>query len=420
MLAPESIRALVSNMNPIRAVTSSTSSTQSHSTAVAAVEEPFSSLERLSGLRRTVVVLGVGYLALMIWSIIHESFLSKESSSSSSSAFVGEMIEETGFYQSIRLSHAKPIYRKQSRYQQIEVFESKHYGKILVLDNVLQLTERDGDSYNEMMAHMPMFQHRDPRRVLIIGGGDGYVLNEVLKHPSVQHVDHVDLDEDVIRVCQEHFSWSHAWEDPRVHLHITDGAHFVEAAKDQFYDVIIQDSSDPWTWGPNGEKIILPSSALYSQTHFHNIHRILKPNGILNIQAETLQIPSDMDGTREWRQLALSHGFESARYGSIMISSYPTGQIGFLMCEKNTSAASSPEHIARRFQHMQQVGNGTHYYHPGQSTAAFVLPLWAQNFIYSSNHNVDNKVSILLPNSHHNENGDNHSTLPSPPAGEEL
>jgi hypothetical protein len=127
-----------------------------------------------------------------------------------------------------------------------------------------------------------------------------------------------------------------------------------------------------------------------------------------------------MDGTREWRQLALSHGFESARYGSIMISSYPTGQIGFLMCEKNASAASSPEHIARRFQHMQQVGNGTHYYHPGQSTAAFVLPLWAQNFIYSSNHNVDNKVSILLPNSHHNENGDNHSTLPSPPAGEEL
>jgi spermidine synthase len=241
-----------------------------------------------------------------------------------------EFIEETGFYQSLRLTNAVPLYQKQSKYQTIEVHESDYYGKILILDRVLQLTERDANAYNEMLAHIPMFQHQSPQRVLVIGGGDGYVLSEVLKHPSVTHVDHVDLDEDVVETCREHFSWGNAWKDPRVKLHIADGAAFVRDAADGSYDVIVQDSSDPWTYSDDGEKIILPSSVLYSEQHFMNIYRILGKNGVLAIQAESLQIPSDFQGIREWRDLALRIGFESARYSSITISSYPTGQIGLL------------------------------------------------------------------------------------------
>lgn len=89
---------------------------------------------------------------------------------------LGEQIEETGFFQSIRLEGQKPLLRKQSKYQLIEVHKSSYYGKILVLDGVVQLTERDGDAYNEMMAHIPLFQHPNPKRVLVIGGGDGFVL----------------------------------------------------------------------------------------------------------------------------------------------------------------------------------------------------------------------------------------------------
>jgi spermidine synthase len=86
---------------------------------------------------------------------------------------LGEYDEESGFFQSIATTADSPIYKSKSKYQDIEIHESKFYGKILVLDGVLQLTERDADAYNEMMAHVPMFAHSNPKRVLVIGGGDG-------------------------------------------------------------------------------------------------------------------------------------------------------------------------------------------------------------------------------------------------------
>ena len=92
---------------------------------------------------------------------------------------IGMWEEDIGYYQSLRVSTDSPILRIVSKYQSIEVHVSTYYGKILMLDNVVQLTERDADSYNEMMAHMPMMQHENPKRALIIGGGDGYILSEV-------------------------------------------------------------------------------------------------------------------------------------------------------------------------------------------------------------------------------------------------
>ena len=101
---------------------------------------------------------------------------------------IGELEPSIGFYQAIEMAENSLLFAKQSKYQAIEVHQSKFFGKMLVLDGVIQLTERDADSYNEMMAHVPMFQHKNPKRVLVIGGGDGYVLKEVLKHHSVVHV----------------------------------------------------------------------------------------------------------------------------------------------------------------------------------------------------------------------------------------
>lgn len=296
---------------------------------------------------------------------------------------IGEYIEETGFYQSIGITNKDPLLKKQSKYQLIEVHHSPHYGRILVLDGVVQLTEKDADAYNEMMAHMPMFQHKNPKRVLVIGGGDGYVLSEVLKHDSVEEVHHVDLDEEVIDTCKEYFTWGKAWDDPRVTLHVADGADFVRKAPMGSYDVVIQDSSDPWTWDENGNVIELPSSVLYSPEHFESIHRILKPDGILNLQAETIQIPSDLAGIAEWRKLVLEKGFESARYGTLMISSYPTGQIGFLMCQKRSPGEPEvSEALRKRYALMCESGRRTSYYHPRLQRSAFDLPLWAEQVIY--------------------------------------
>lgn len=298
---------------------------------------------------------------------------------------IGEYIAETGFYQSMKLTDEEPLVTRKSKYQDISVVKSDYYGKILVLDGVVQLTERDADSYNEMMAHIPMMAHEAPKRVLVIGGGDGYVLSEVLKHPGVEQVDHVDLDGAVISVCHEHFSWGKAWDDYRVHLHIADGAKFVQDAEAGSYDVIIQDSSDPFSWDDNGNKFDLPSNVLYSQSHFENLLRILGPGGALNFQAETFQIPSDLKGIGEWRSNLLKVGFESVKYGSLAISSYPTGQIGFMLCKKHAAKdgrTPSMEDVVRRFGELVRKGQATSYYQPKLQSSSFDLPLWVENSIY--------------------------------------
>jgi len=319
---------------------------------------------------------------------------------------IGELEESIGFYHAIEMVENSLLFAKQSQYQKIEVHQSKFFGKMLVLDGVIQLTERDADSYNEMMAHVPMFQHANPKRVLIIGGGDGYVLKEVLKHPSVEHVDHVDLDKDVITTCEKYFpQWGDAWKDSRAHLHILDGANYVRDTPDNYYDVIIQDSSDPWFADKYGVVIPLPSGVLYEQEHICELYRILKPNGILNIQAESFNVPASLEGIITWRKTMDECGFQRSRYGSIHTSSYPTGQIGLLLGEKNPSSSSKTSSIVKRYkQIVENPGNNnnndnngnnnnnnnkTTYYHPPLQRGCFEIPLWVHDSIYGTEDTSD-------------------------------
>lgn len=220
-------------------------------------------------------------------------------------------------------------------------------------------------------------------------------LTKVLKHGSVVSVDHVDLDGEVIETCRKFFPWGKAWEDPRVTLHIADGAKFVADAKDGYYDAIIQDSSDPYTWGNDGTKLELPSNILYSEQHFQHILRILRPGGVFNFQSETFNIPSDLEGISEWRNQALDVGFTSARYGSLMISSYPTGQIGFLLCRKSPDTAGDSNDsssgitptlndVEERFAQMVRRGDRTTYYQPKLQFSSFDLPLWVEESVYGT------------------------------------
>lgn len=218
--------------------------------------------------------------------------------------------------------------------------------------------------------------------IISLGGGDGYIVSEILKHASVEWIDHVDLDVEVINTCKKFFKWGQAWDDPRVHLHIEDGAKFVKSASPGAYDVIIQDSSDPWTWdSKTGELVSLPSSTLYAPDHFVNMYNALSNDGILNIQAETMQIPTDFAGAVEWRKNALKTGFNRARYGTITTATYPTGQLGFLLCEKT---GKDPLNTEQRFRIMAASGLKTTYYHPRLQKSAFDLPLWAEERMYGS------------------------------------
>ncbi|RMG03835.1 MAG: spermidine synthase, partial [Nitrospirae bacterium] len=138
----------------------------------------------------------------------------------------------------------KILLKKKSEYQEIMVFENPYFGRVLVLDGVVQLTEKDEFFYHEMLVHPLMHSHPNPRVVTVIGGGDGGAVREVVKHESVEKVYFVEIDKEVIETSLEFFpTVSSAIKDPRVEIHNMDGAEFVRGRKNEI-DVVIVDSTD--------------------------------------------------------------------------------------------------------------------------------------------------------------------------------
>ena len=274
-------------------------------------------------------------------------------------SFIEEEEYEIGFKQTINV-HDKVLVEKESEYQQIYLYESDHYGKVFVLDESLQLTERDASHYNEMLAHVPMMEYlalhcntkktttqQRKLKVLVLGGGDGYVVSELLRYSDeiVESIDHVELDKDVIEVSQKHFPWAkNLWdENERVTLSVMDGATFIQnkLMTNDYYDVIIQDSSDPFVMEEDGSFSFLPSNALFSDDHFQSMFQLLEPRqGVLMFQAETYNIPSNLEEIQKWRKNLIQYGFQQVRYGTISINSYPTGQIGFYVAHTDKTINS--------------------------------------------------------------------------------
>jgi spermidine synthase len=305
---------------------------------------------------------------------------------------------EIGFTTTLLLKD-KPLESFKSKYQVIDVYESAakaadntqgYFGKVLVLDGNIQLTERDAPNYNEMMAHVPLMEFglaskSLPKRVLVIGGGDGYVVAEVLKHSSVVQVDHVELDQGVIDVSARHFPWAtvsdadgstHSlWDDKRVNLHVQDAAEFVRKAPSGFYDVIVQDSSDPEVVEEDGSVTVLPGSVLFTDDHFGHLNRVLSSEGIFAFQAETYNIPSSLKSIRTWRASLQQTGFATVQYATIAIPTYSTGQIGMYVCNKQNMTPESSSNndavtekqawIKERF---DKLSGDTLYYHPRLQT----------------------------------------------------
>ncbi|XP_005873540.1 PREDICTED: spermidine synthase-like [Myotis brandtii] len=153
---------------------------------------------------------------------------------------------------------------------------SKSYGNVLVLDGVIQCTERDEFSYQEMIANLPLCSHPNPRKVLIIGGGDGGVLREVVKHSSVESVVQCEIDEDVIQVSKKFLpSMAIGYSSSKLTLHVGDGFEFMKQNQDAF-DVIITDSSDPMG----------PAESLFKESYYQLMKTALKEDGILCCQGE--------------------------------------------------------------------------------------------------------------------------------------
>ncbi|KAI9430119.1 saccharopine dehydrogenase [Lactarius indigo] len=261
--------------------------------------------------------------------------------------------------QAMTLKVNKILHVEKSLYQDVLVFESETYGNVLVLDGVIQCTERDEFSYQEMIAHIPLASHPNPKKVLVIGGGDGGVVREVLKHETVEHVVLCDIDEAVVRVSKQYLPHMSALlESPKVKVVIGDGFKFL-ADNTSSYDVIITDSSDP----------VGPAASLFEKPYFQLLHDALTPGGNISTQAECLWLHLQLIG--ELRRTTLEV-FETADYAFTTIPTYPSGQIGFLVC------STAPNRDLKTA--LRTVPN-TRYYNSNVHKAAFVLPEFGRALI---------------------------------------
>ena len=258
------------------------------------------------------------------------------------------------------------LYAGKSKYQDVLVFKSTNWGNDLVLDNCIQVTERDEYSYQEMITHLAMNSHPNPKKALVIGGGDGGVLREILKHSSIEEAWLCDIDETVIEVSKKYLpNMAKAYNDPRTKVHIGDGFKFLEDYKNTF-DVIITDSSDP-----EG-----PAESLFQKPYFELLKGALTEKGVITTQAESIWLHMDIISKlkKDCQQI-----FPVAEYAYTSIPTYPSGTIGFMVCSKDESANVKKP---LRFEWDDKfVDENLKYYNAQVHEASFVLPQWADKIL---------------------------------------
>jgi spermidine synthase len=198
-----------------------------------------------------------------------------------------------------------------SAYQRIEVFANQDWGNVLLLDGLVQTTERDEFFYHEMLVQPAFVVHPAPENVLVIGGGDGGVLREVLRNPVKKAV-LVEIDAEVIQAAKTHFPWlGPALEDPRSELIVEDGRLYVERTADRF-DVVIIDSSEP----------IGPSSALHEKEFFQRLKSRMNPGGVVLAQVASPFFHMDQIAKKH---LFFEELFRTARFYLGNVPTYPGG-----------------------------------------------------------------------------------------------
>ncbi len=268
-----------------------------------------------------------------------------------------------GWGQSFEVSRV--LFEADTGQQHLLVFENPAFGRVLALDGAIQTTSRDEFTYHEMLAHVPLCSHPAPKRVLVIGGGDGGLLREVLKHPGVEQAVLVEIDAAVIRLCREYFP-AHsagAFDDPRAAIVIGDGIAFVNDTQQRF-DVILSDSTDPMG----------PGEALFTERFYRGVARCLAPGGIFAAQngVPFLQLP-ELVATRQ-RLAAL---FADVGFFTTAVPSYVGGVMALAWaCQDPTLRAGLS--LAVLEQRYRAAGLVTQYYNPAMHLAAFALPNYVQ------------------------------------------
>ncbi|GAB4355974.1 MAG: polyamine aminopropyltransferase [Kiloniellaceae bacterium] len=252
------------------------------------------------------------------------------------------------------------LYDGETDHQRLVLFENATFGRVLTLDGVVQVTEGDEFIYHEMLAHLPLLAHGAAKKVLIVGGGDGGLLEEVLKHPGIEKATQVEIDAGVIDFSRQYLSsiCKDAYDDPRLDLVIADGAGFVAACTER-YDVVIVDSTDP----------VGPAEVLFSDSFYGRAKTCLAPGGILVTQNGVPFLQGDelKNTLRAFRAL-----FADAACYLAAVPSYTGGVMAFGWgCDDAAKRQVSLEVLQDRY---KTSGIATRYYNPAVHQAAFALP----------------------------------------------
>lgn len=262
------------------------------------------------------------------------------------------LIEQLHPYYRKELRFTEKLVDERSEFQHIEVYQSEFFGKVLVLDGIIQLTQLDNMGYHEMITHVAMLAVGQPRRVLIVGGGDGGSLQQVLRYPSVQEAVVCELDRRVVEISRQQFLFfGDPWTDPRAKLVVQDAFQYLQDQQGSF-DVIISDTTDP----------IGMAERLFSEEFYQLMRGALTPGGAIATQCEQMYFDSGL--IREIFSYAQSLSRNPAYYHAL-IPTYPGGGIGFMYVSDTpwTAGLNTPYPPGQM-----------NYLNPDVHRAAFALP----------------------------------------------
>lgn len=259
----------------------------------------------------------------------------------------------------------RQLYSGKSDFQRIDVFESPEFGRFLVLDGYVMLTEKDEFIYHEMIVHVPMAVHPHVKKVLVIGAGDGGAIRELVKYPEIEQIDLVEIDEQVVKVCQEYLPKTACrLDDARVHKYYEDGLKYVRR-KENEYDLIIVDSTDPFG----------PGEGLFTKEFYGNCYKALKEDGIMVNQHESPFYEEDaLACVRAHKRIVES--FPISRVYQAHIPTYPSGHwlFGFASKKYHPVKDLDAERWRRR-------GIRTDYYTTNLHEGAFFLPAYVERML---------------------------------------
>lgn len=265
--------------------------------------------------------------------------------------------------QSFSLKIKNILHHTKSEFQEILVFESETFGNVLALDGIIQCTERDEFAYQEMISHLGLFSHVNPEKVLVIGGGDGGVLREVVKHPLVKEVTLCEIDKTVIELSKKYLpQMAEGFASSKVNINIGDGFEYLRNHLSEF-DVIITDSSDP-----DG-----PAEAFFQEGYFKLLSDSLRDGGII-VSMASENIWLKLNKLRDLRLAALK-SLPNVQVSLCMIPSYTSGQIALLVASKDARIDLT--------QANREVDLKLKYYTKEIHSASYVLPAWARDIVYS-------------------------------------